>query len=98
MQDANNLPRVKAIVESFKGSGLLVNQGKASLQTPGLAAQLLKIKDQCKCLVKLIDTMESAKFTIKEALQTIQAWTLKKTLAALALTFKKANKAMTFLK
>ena len=70
---ANNLPEVKAIVESFEGSGLLVNQAKGSLQTPGLATQLLKIKDQYECLVKLIDTMESAKFTIKEAVQAIQA-------------------------
>ena len=32
-----NLPEVKAIVESFEGSGILVTQAKVSLQTTGLA-------------------------------------------------------------
>jgi len=64
---AKNLPEVKAIVESFEGSGVLVTQAKVSLQTIGLASQLLKIKGQHECLVKLIETMGSAKYTIKEA-------------------------------
>jgi len=34
--------------------------------------ELLKIKDQYECLVKLIEMMESAKYTIKDAVQTIQ--------------------------
>jgi len=46
---ARNLPEVKSIVESFEGSGVLVTQAKNSLQTPSLATQLLKIKDQCEC-------------------------------------------------
>ena len=66
------MPEVKAIVESFVGSGNLVTQAKVSLQKSGLAGQLLKIKDQYKCLAKLIEKMESAKYTIKEALQAIQ--------------------------
>ena len=69
---AKNLPEVKAIVESFVGSGILVTQAKVSLQKSGLAGQLLKIKDQYECLVKLIEKMESAKYTIKEAVQAIQ--------------------------
>ena len=67
-----NLPEVKAIVESFVGSGILVTQAKVCLQKSGLAGQLLKIKEQYKCLVKLIEKMESAKYTIKEAVQVIQ--------------------------
>jgi len=63
---------VNAIVESFEGSGVLVTQAKVSLQTTGLASQLPKIKDQYECLIKLIESMESAKHTIKEALQAIQ--------------------------
>jgi len=63
---------VKAIVESFEGSGVSLTQAKVSLQTTCLAGQLLKIKDQYECLVKLIETMESAKYTIKEAVQAIQ--------------------------
>ena len=34
--------------------------------------QLLKVKDQYECLVKLIGTMESTKYTIKEAVQANQ--------------------------
>ena len=69
---AKNLPKVKAIVESFVGSGILVTQAKVCLQKSGLAGQLLEIKDQYECLVKLIEKMESAKYTIKEAVQAIQ--------------------------
>ena len=67
-----NLPEVKAIVESFVGSGILVTQAKVSLQKSGLAGQLLKIKDQHEYLVKLIEKIESAKYTINEAVQAIQ--------------------------
>ena len=62
---AKILPEVKAIVESFVGSGILVTQAKVSLQKSGLAGHLLKIKDQyAECLVKLIEKMKSAKYTI----------------------------------
>ena len=63
---------MKAIVESFVDSGILVTQAKVSLQKCGLAGQLLKIKDQYECQVKLIEKMESAKYTIKEPVQAIQ--------------------------
>ena len=63
---------MKAIVESFVGSGILETQAKVNLQKCGLAGQLLKIKDQQECLVKLIEMMESAKYIIKEATQAIQ--------------------------
>ena len=66
------LSEVKAIVESFVGFGTLVTQAKVSLQKSGLAGQLLKIKDQYEYLVKLIEKMESAKYTIQEAVQAIQ--------------------------
>ena len=72
MYDTKKLPEVKAIVESFIDSGILVTQAMISLQKSGLAGQLLKIKDQYECLVKLIEKMESAKYTIKEAVQAIQ--------------------------
>ena len=69
---AKNLSEVKAIVESFIGSGILLTQAKVSLQKSGLAGQLLKIEDQYECLVKLIEKMESAKYTIIEAVQATQ--------------------------
>ena len=66
------MPEVKAIVKSFVGCGILVTQAKVSLQKSGSAGQLLKIKDQYECLVKLIEKMKSAKYTIKEVVQAIQ--------------------------
>ena len=63
---------MKAVVESFASSGILVTQVKVSLQKSGLAGQLLKIKDQYECQVKLIEKLKSAKYTIKEAVQAIQ--------------------------
>ena len=63
---------MKAIVESFEESGILVTQTKASLQTTDIATQLLKVKDQYECLVKLMETMKSAQYTIKETVQVIQ--------------------------
>ena len=68
---AKHLPEVKAIVKSFVGSGILVTSAKFSLQKSGLAGQLLKIKDHYECPVKLKEKMESAKYTIKEAVQAI---------------------------
>ena len=59
-------------MESFEGSGIFVTQPKISLQTTGIATQLLKIKDQYEYLVKVIITMESAYYIIKEAVQAIQ--------------------------
>ena len=69
---AKNLPEVKAIVESFVNSEILVTQAKVSLQKSSLACQLLKFKDQYECLVKLIEKMKSAKYTIKKAVLVIQ--------------------------
>ena len=42
---AKNFPEMKALAESFKGSGILVTQARVSLQKIDLATQLLKIKD-----------------------------------------------------
>ena len=67
-----NLPKVKAIAESFVSSGILVTQAKVSLQKSGLVGQLLKIKDQYECIEKLIENMESGKYTIKKAVQAIR--------------------------
>ena len=69
---AKNLPEVKPIVESLEGSCILVTQAKVSFQTTGLDTQLLQIKNQYKCQVKLMETKESAKYSIKEAVQAIQ--------------------------
>ena len=64
---AKNLSEVKAFVETFVGSGILVTPAKVSLEKGGLAGQLLKIKKQYECLVKLIENMGNAKYTIKQS-------------------------------
>ena len=63
---------MKEIVEGFEGSGILVTQAEVSLLTACLATQLFKVKDHCECLVRLKETIESVKYTIKEAMQVIQ--------------------------
>ena len=95
---AKNLPEVKAIVESFVGSGIFVTQAKISLQKSGVAGQLLKIKDQYECLVKLIKKMESAKHTIKEAVQAIQELDFGEDTCNIIQYIKKECKTITFLK
>ena len=50
----------------------LVTQTKVSLQTTSQATQLIKFKNQNQCLVKLKKTLESSKYTIKEAVQAMQ--------------------------
>ena len=59
-------------MENFEGSGILVIQAKVSLQSTSIATQLLKIKDQYECLVKLIEGMENARYITKKAVQAIQ--------------------------
>ena len=66
------LPEVNAIVDSFVGSGISKLKQRLACKKNGLAGQLLKIKDQNECLVKLIEKMESAKYTIQETVQAIQ--------------------------
>ena len=63
---------MKTIVGSFEECGFLVTQAKVSLQTTGLVTQLLKFKDKYQCLVKLMEMVESDKYTIKEAAQAMQ--------------------------
>ena len=87
---------MKAIVESFGGSGILVTQAKVSSQKSDLAGQLLKIKDQYENLVKLIEKIKSAKYTIKEAVQAIL--TLLKALVTSTNTLKTECNKMTYLK
>ena len=98
---AKTLSEVKAIVVSFVGCGILVTQAKVSLQKSGLAGQLLKIKDQYECLIKLIEKMKSAKYTIKELKKQCKQFknlALVKTLVTSTNILIKQCKTMTFLK
>ena len=95
---AKKLPERKAIAESFVGSGILITPAKVSQQKSGLAGQLLKIKDQYECLVKLIEKMERAKYTVEEAVQAIQKLDFGKDTCNINQYIKNECKAMTFLK
>ena len=85
-------------VESFVDTGILITQAKVSLQKSGLAGQLLKIEDQYEYLVKLIEKMENAMYTIKEAVQAIQELDFGVDTCNINQYIKKKSKTMTFLK
>ena len=89
---------MKATVKSFKGFGILVTQAKVSLQATGLASQLFKTKDLCECLVKLMKTMESAKYTIKEVTQAFQELDYGEDTCSINRYTQKECKAVAFLK
>ena len=89
---------MKAIVVSFVGCGILVTHAKVSLQKSGLAGQLLKIKDQYECLIKLIEKMKSAKYIIKEVVQAIQELDFGENTCNIKQYIKKECKTMTILK
>ena len=88
---AKNLSEVKAFVETFVGSGILVTQAKVSLEKGGLAGQLLKIKKQYECQVELLENMESAKYNLplKKQCKQSKNLTLVKTLVTSTNTLKK---------
>ena len=68
------------------------------MQKSGLAGQLLKIKDQYECLIKLARKIESAKYTIKKAVQAIQELDFGEDTCNINQYIKKICKTMTFLK
>ena len=76
----------------------LVTQPIVSLQRTGLATQLLKVKDLYECLIKLVEMMGRAKYTINKAVQAIQKLDCGEALAAYTAAFKKECKTMAFLK
>ena len=95
---AKNLPEVKVIVESIVGSGILVTQAKVSLQKSGLAGQLLKIKDQYKCIVKLIENMKVQSIPLKKQCKQSKNLILVKTPVTSTNPLKNECKTMKFLK
>ena len=64
---ADNLIEVKKIVNEFEGDGILVKRAKEAVNDAGIAASLLKIKRDYSQLPKIIQKIESPKFTIAEA-------------------------------
>ena len=82
---------MKAIVESFEGSGISITQAKISLQATGLVTQFLKIKGKYKCVIKLTEMMESAKCLIKKRCMQSENLISENAIAALTITFKKCK-------
>ena len=66
---ADNLIEVKKIVD--EGDRILVKRAKEAVNDAGIAASLLKIKRDYSQLPKIIQKIESPKFTIAEAYTTI---------------------------
>ena len=64
---ANNLIEVKKIVNEFEGNGLLMKLAKEAVNDAGIAASLLKIERDYSQLPKIIQKIESPKFSIAEA-------------------------------
>ena len=77
---------MKAVVVNFDDSAILGTRAKASLLAPHLAVQLLKIKQQCECLIGLIEAVKSPKYSIKESFKSIKNFMLKKALVMLNVT------------
>ena len=63
---ADNLIEVKKIVNEFEGDGILVKRAKEAVNDASTAASLLKIKRDYSQLPKIIQKIESPKFTIAE--------------------------------
>ena len=65
---ADNLIEVKKIVNEFEGDGIFVKRAKEAVNDAGIAAaSLLKIKRDYSQLPKIIQKIESPKFSFAEA-------------------------------
>ena len=64
---ANNLIEVKKIVSEFEGDEILVKRAKEEVNDAGITASLLKIKWVYSQLPKIIQKIESPKFSIAKA-------------------------------
>ena len=60
------LCQVKKIVNEFEGDGILLKRAKEAVNDAGIAARLLKIKQDNSQLPKTIQKIESSKFSIAE--------------------------------
>ena len=61
---ADNLPEVRNIVNSFTGNGLLISKAKEALLDSNLMNNLLKLKRDYECLIKLVQASENTGYTI----------------------------------
>jgi hypothetical protein len=69
MYYANNLPRVREIVGSFQGTGMLVRRAKEAVEAPSLCASLVAIKQYYGILGQIVRKSESTSYSIANAYQ-----------------------------
>ena len=69
---SKNLPKVKEIVENYKGEGIIVANAKESVRDLQLATNLLAIKRDYGDLVDLIDKMQSSSYSISQCWSDLQ--------------------------
>ena len=74
---AKNLVKVREIVNAFEGDGILVSKVKAAVNDPNIAKLLAQIHHDYQVLPKMIQKIESSKYTTKEAHADILALDLK---------------------
>lgn len=86
---AKNLPEVRQIVNSFEGTGILVSRAKAAVNDATVAQSLVKIQRDYQELPKLIEKMESSKYTLKEAHDDISTLNLKQDCVGIGAYIKK---------
>ena len=64
---AEHMPRIKEIVNSFDGDGLLVQRAKKAVNGGELVKQLMEISRCYRPLIAMVKKMEGSKTTIRDA-------------------------------
>ena len=88
---AKNLVKVREIVNAFESDGILVSNAKAAVNDTNLAKLLAEIHRDYQVLPKMIQKIESSKYTIKEAHADISALDLKEDCVGIGAYIKKAH-------
>ena len=86
---AKNLVKVREIVNAFEGDGILVSNAKAAVNDPNVDKLLAEIHRDYQVLPKMIQKIESWKYTLKEAHADISAIDLKEDCAGIGAYIKK---------
>ena len=81
--------KVREIVNAFEGDGILVSNAKAAVNDPNVAKLLARDSPDYQVLPKMIQKVESSKYTIKEAHADISALDLKEDCVGIGAYIKK---------
>ena len=86
---AKNLVKVREIVNAFEGDGIRVSNAKAAVNDSNVAKLLAEVHRDYQVLPKMIQKIESSKWTIKEAHADISALDLKEDCVGIGAYIKK---------